>query len=71
MTLPEGTPVIIHSLGPTYGDKTFRGIIKGVADDLRKDIFYIVEMVDNIYSNPVDYPYSHIVLTAHCLQEVQ
>jgi len=64
-TYQEGTPVIIHSLGPSYGDKEFRGIIRGLAIDGPAKI-YIVEMIDKL--EPLNYVYSHCTIPEACLK---
>ena len=61
----EGTHVTIVNLGPSYQDREFRGIIKGLAIDGPARI-WIVEMVDELA--PAVYSYSHCTMPEACLR---
>lgn len=61
----ENDQVMVHSLGPSHGEKQYRGIIKGLAIDGPAKI-WIVEMVDRIESD--SYRYSHCTMPGACLR---
>jgi hypothetical protein len=62
----EGDHVTAINLGPSYADKKYRGIIRGIAVEGITRI-YILEMIDKF--DPEIYPYSNVTLTESCLQK--
>ncbi len=61
----EDDHVMIHSLGPSYKNKEFRGIVRGISVDGPARI-YIVEMIDKL--EPLNYIYSCCTMPAACLK---
>jgi hypothetical protein len=66
MKYEEGEQVIIHSLGPSYPNKEYRAIIRGISVDGPARI-YIVEMVDKI--DILNYIYSHCTMPEACIRK--
>lgn len=61
----EGQQVTIHSLGPSYPDKEYRAVVRGLSVDGVAKI-YILELVDKIDSK--SYEYSHCTMPEACLR---
>lgn len=61
----DGDKVTIFNLGPSYPDKSFRAIIRGLSIDGPARI-YIVEMVDKI--DVLNYIYSHCTMPEACIK---
>lgn len=61
----EGDEVTILNLGPSYSEKTFRGVVRGISIEGLARI-YIIQMVDQL--EPVVYPYSHCTMPEACLK---
>lgn len=68
-TFLEGDRVIIHSLGPSYGDDEYYGNIRGISVDYGDNpaTIYIVEMP----SLDQDYKYSCCTIPQSCLRRNQ
>jgi hypothetical protein len=60
----EGDYVIIHSLGPSHGNKEYRGIIRGLS--IRDFPVWIIQQVDIVDTN---YPFSAVTMPDACVRK--
>jgi hypothetical protein len=60
----EGDAVIVHSLGPSHGNKEYRAIVRGLAVDGIARI-YILEAIDSLDSS---YKFSHYTMPSACMR---
>jgi len=61
----EGEHVTVFNLGPSYPNRIFRAVVRGISVDGVARI-YIVEMIDKI--EPLNYVYTHCTMPEACLK---